>query len=63
MNITIEIDDGLDDAVKIDLMNKLWVEAETTTKERFKKAWHDGDPKLSKLANDEWDRWSKFRWE
>jgi hypothetical protein len=61
MKIVITIDDNLDEAVKADLMNKLWVDAQTTTGGHFK-AEHDGSRRLSRVANDEFDEWGKFRW-
>jgi hypothetical protein len=61
MKIVITIDDNLDEAVKVDLMNKLWVDAQTATRGHFE-AEHDGDRKLSQLANGEFDKWGKLRW-
>jgi hypothetical protein len=61
MQIVITIDDNEDEPVKVDLMNKLWVDVQTAVKGRFN-VDHDGGGELSRRANDEFDKWGKIRW-
>lgn len=61
MKIVFTIDDNLDETAKVNLLNELWVAAQTTTKGGFETE-HDGGSRLSRLANDEFDEWGKRRW-
>jgi hypothetical protein len=43
MTITAKVDDDLLEAVKVDLLNMIWVGVQTTPKGHFEVV-HDGDP-------------------
>lgn len=61
MTITARIGDNLPETVKVDLLNTIWVAVQTTATGLFK-VEHDGEPKLSQLANHQFDKWGKHRW-